>query len=115
MGRQGLGCGWVDSYRCQDSFPGLVGPFGATGGRFGAIFHFSGYPGFPGLFFLFSYYSPVWLAYYSPVWLAYYSPVWLDRTPTTWRRARPPWRGFLTPGAVNWAREGSAHKRKMGP
>ena len=41
MGRQGLGCTWVDPYRCQDAFPGLVGPFRATGGRFGAIFHIS--------------------------------------------------------------------------
>ena len=31
MGRQGLGCGWVESYWCQDSFPSLVGPFGAMG------------------------------------------------------------------------------------
>ena len=50
MGRQGLGCNWVDPYR-QDAFPGLVGPFGATGGRFGAIFHFSGYAGVPRIIF----------------------------------------------------------------
>ena len=41
MGRQGLGCTWVDPYRPQDAFPGLVGPYRATGGRFGAIFHIS--------------------------------------------------------------------------
>ena len=39
MGRQELGCKWVDPYRPQDTFPGLVGPFGAMGGRFGAILH----------------------------------------------------------------------------
>ena len=44
MGHQGLGCTWVDPYRCQDAFPGLVGPFWATGGRFGAIFHISRFP-----------------------------------------------------------------------
>ena len=38
-GRQGLGSNWVDPYRCQDAFPGVVGPFRAAGGRFGAIFH----------------------------------------------------------------------------
>ena len=40
-GRQGLGSNWVDPYRCQDAFPGLVGPYRATGGQFGAIFHIS--------------------------------------------------------------------------
>ena len=39
MGRQGMGSNWVDLYRPQDAFPGLVGPFRATGSRFGAIFH----------------------------------------------------------------------------
>ena len=29
----------MDPYWCQDAFPGLVGPFRATGGRFRAIFH----------------------------------------------------------------------------
>ena len=64
MGRQGLGCNWVDPYRPQDAFPGLVGPFGATGGRFGAIFLlfriFGGSPLAP-------YYFPI-----PPVWCAAY-------------------------------------------
>ena len=34
----GLGRNWVDPYRCQDAFPGLVGPYRAMGGRFRAIF-----------------------------------------------------------------------------
>ena len=51
MGHQGLGCTWVDPYRCQDAFPGLVGPFWATGGRFGAIFHISGFPIFVRIIF----------------------------------------------------------------
>ena len=36
--RQGLGCTWVDPYWPQDSFSGLVGPFGATGGSVRAHF-----------------------------------------------------------------------------
>ena len=39
MGRQELGCTRLDPYWCQDAFPGLVRPFGATGGQFGAISH----------------------------------------------------------------------------
>ena len=73
-GRQGLGSSWVEAYRCQDAIRGLVGPFGATGGRFGAIFHIFGvshifriiFPintGVAGLLL------PVWLAYYyREVW-----------------------------------------------
>ena len=41
-GRQGLGSSWVEAYRCQDAIRGLVGPFWAMGGRFGAIFHIFG-------------------------------------------------------------------------
>ena len=40
-GPQGLGCTWVDPYWPQDAFPGLVGPFGVTWGRFFGIFHIS--------------------------------------------------------------------------
>ena len=43
MGRQGLGCTWVDPNRCQDAFPGLVGPYIASGGQFGANFHIFGF------------------------------------------------------------------------
>ena len=46
LGRQGLGCTWVDPYRCQDAFPGLVGPFGATGGS--VRVHFPHFPDFLG-------------------------------------------------------------------
>ena len=42
-GRQGLGSNWVDPYWCQDAFPGLVGPYSATGGRFGTIFPIFGF------------------------------------------------------------------------
>jgi len=38
MGLRGLGFAWVEAYWCRDAFPGLVGPFGAMGVRFGAIF-----------------------------------------------------------------------------
>ena len=69
MGRQGLGCTWVDPYRCQDSFPGLVGPFGATGGRFGAIFHIFRmshiFPDYFPIFLLFPYSPGVVCPYYS--------------------------------------------------
>ena len=72
MGRQGLGSNWVDLYRCQDAFPGLVGPFWATGGRFGAIFHIFRMSNifriiFP-IFLLFPYSPGVVCPYYSPVW-----------------------------------------------
>ena len=43
-GRHGLGCNWVDPYWCQDSFPGLVGPFGTTGGS--VRDHFPHFPDF---------------------------------------------------------------------
>ena len=44
MGRQGLGSNRVDPYRCQDAFPGLVGPFRAAGVGSGP---FSIFPGCP--------------------------------------------------------------------
>ena len=66
MGRQGLGCKWVDPSRPQYAFPGLVGPFRAAGGSVRA--HFPYFPNvlcFSALFFLFSYYCTVWA---RPIW-----------------------------------------------
>ena len=67
-GRQGLGSNWVDPYRCQDAFPGLVGPFRAAGGWFGAIFHIPRMSHiFPDYFSYFPYYPPVWARPTAPV------------------------------------------------
>ena len=105
MGRQGLGTTWVDPYRCQDAFPGLVGPFRATGGRFGAIFQiFRMSHIFPDYFSYFPYYSPVWLAYYSPVWLAYFCT-----GPTNWARKGAGTK-FHQPGPRTIGQEASGHR-----
>ena len=47
MGRQGLGWSWVDSYRYQESFPGLVEPIDATGCQFVALIFRSFWEGSP--------------------------------------------------------------------
>ena len=72
MGHQGLGCTWVDPYRCQDAFPGLLGHFGPRG--VGSE-PFSIFPGFPIFFRICPYYPGVAFALIIPVWPAYYSLV----------------------------------------